>query len=101
MRADPTRNSGDHLSNSSRAMGIELPMSRPFPPVRARPHDSKIQMMWKEVSHVKLLNPELQKLEQRIAPDLGIGIGVGVDVSLDGSSDTSTDGSDGSSSSSS
>ncbi|HEY2953659.1 MAG TPA: hypothetical protein VGK89_00245 [Candidatus Eisenbacteria bacterium] len=27
---------------------------------------------------MKLLNPELQKLEQRVAPDLGIGIGIGI-----------------------
>lgn len=26
------------------------------------------------------LNPELEKLEQRIAPDLSIGIGIGINV---------------------
>ena len=28
---------------------------------------------------MKHLNPELEKLEKRIAPDLGIGIGIGID----------------------
>lgn len=55
----------------------------------------------REVTSVKLLDPELRLLEQRVAPDLGIGIGIGVDVSLDGSSDTSSSGSDGSDTSSS
>jgi len=31
---------------------------------------------------MKLLNPELQKLEQRVAPDLSIGIGVGVGIGI-------------------
>jgi hypothetical protein len=31
---------------------------------------------------MKHLNPELEKLEQRIAPDLGISLGIGVGVGV-------------------
>jgi hypothetical protein len=40
---------------------------------------------------MKLLNPELEKLEQRAAPDLGVGIGIGIGVGL---GSDSSDGSD-------
>ena len=33
---------------------------------------------------MKHLNPELEKLEKRIAPDLGIGIGIGIGIGMDG-----------------
>jgi len=42
---------------------------------------------------MKLLNPELEKLEQRVAPDLGIGIGIGVGVGLGSNDDTNNSGS--------
>ena len=49
-------------------------------------------MEWREeVSRMKLLNPELEKLEQRVAPDLGIGIGIGVGVGLGNSNDSNDD----------
>jgi hypothetical protein len=51
----------------------------------------------KVVNKMKHLNPELEKLEQRVAPDLGIGIGVGVGVGIDLTSYTSDDSSDSSS----
>ena len=41
---------------------------------------------------MKLRDPELQKLEQRVAPDLGIGIGVGVGLGV-GSGSNGSDGS--------
>jgi hypothetical protein len=33
---------------------------------------------------MKHLNPELEKLEKRIAPDIGIGIGIGITIGIDG-----------------
>jgi hypothetical protein len=52
---------------------------------------------------MKLLNPELLKLEERVAPDFGIGgsIGIGIGVGVGGGgqgSGTRSGGSDGSNS---
>ena len=52
---------------------------------------------------MKLLNPELQKLEERVAPDFGIGGSIGIGIGIGGGigvgtggSNTRSGGSDGS-----
>jgi len=46
---------------------------------------------------MKLLNPELQKLEERVAPDLGISIGGTIGIGIGSNSGGSGSGTNGSS----
>src|SRR5213593_4238823 len=53
----------------------------------------------KEVTSMKLLNPELKKLEERVAPGLTIGIGGGITIGFASNSGTNGSGESGSHSS--
>jgi len=70
--------------------------SERYPEPVATQSESKTQARNKGGDLMKLLNPELEKLEQRVAPDLGIGIGIGVGVGLGGNSSDDTNSGSGS-----
>jgi len=60
---------------------------------------SKAILEAKEVTSMKLLNPELKKLEERVAPGLTIGIGGGITIGFASNSGTNGSGESGSHSS--